>query len=733
MGRRFLWKLNGGQVRQSIACLLASTYTLSDWKTYVKILIACLFIAALYATATRGVNAADPTPRALLFAGFNNGNVSADAELQVQSVNYDPNGKIGQGVFIRKDQTGSWIASGIERIDTRRGSIAFWIKLNNSNVIGLPQLFDIDPGPPYVQATFLPDRPDPKNPASTLPGEVTFTMRLVATVDGNYSIEEKVSTGGFSFRPGEWHHVVWMWQGLRHRVYLDGAFRQEKIFNTPMPPQSLPTFRIGPSFSGVQDVTIDEFATYNFALTASEVTASYSATTSKPIAPISAHGIDVTAEWGPGSGKVAVATDSGNDFEATAVKYTVDIYRNGALITNGEITKLIRGFGETLISTGTLTPGTYFATVKLLNSSNAVLATKNSASFVVPPTAWLGNSLGISNAVQPPWTPIVVNDLKLSVWGREYDLSGGFGLPTQIISQGKSILASPIVLQIDKGSGTFQLVPSGLSITDVKSHLVTWQGTASGQGVTALVKGTLEYDGMMLITLKLSSTAGAVNIKSIRLQTVLPASRALFMHTTTDQPYWWYPYKSAVPTTPGVFHTNLTQRPGKSSFLPVVLLSDDDRGLEWFAENPSGWRVNEAAPIQEMIRDTDGNVRLQNNIANKNFTLSEPLEITFGYEATPVKPLPSDWRGGRFGAAGGTSVFPNNDFDIYWDWRGAASGGRSEANFPIFSLVPLDGGSYRTAIQPVRDSGRKVVPFTNFHVTIPSGGDAWGDLDPIKT
>ena len=287
-------------------------------------------------------------------------------------------GKLARAYSFEKIRREARISSDIERIDTRRGSIAFWIKLNNLSTVGLPQLFDIYPGPPHIEANFLPDRPDPKNSAVTLPGEITFNMKLVPTVDGNYSIEEKIGTGGFSFKPGEWHHVVWTWQGMRHKVYLDGALKGETIFSSPMPPLALPTFRIGPSYEGFQDVTIDEFASYNFAFTPAEVTAAFAATTSKPLAPIDPHGIDITAEWGPGIGKVSVAADSGNDFEAAGVKYTVDVYRDRKLIKSGDITQLRRGFGETLISIGTMTPGSYFATVKLLNRSNTVLAVKNS-------------------------------------------------------------------------------------------------------------------------------------------------------------------------------------------------------------------------------------------------------------------------------------------------------------------------------------------------------------------
>lgn len=45
--------------------------------------------------------AAGPMPRALLFAGFNDGRVSDDSNLNVERIAYDLNGKIGGGIFVR--------------------------------------------------------------------------------------------------------------------------------------------------------------------------------------------------------------------------------------------------------------------------------------------------------------------------------------------------------------------------------------------------------------------------------------------------------------------------------------------------------------------------------------------------------------------------------------------------------------------------------------------------------
>jgi hypothetical protein len=78
----------------------------------------------------------------------------------------------------------------------------------------------------------------------------------------------------------------------------------------------------------------------------------------------------------------------------------------------------------------------------------------------------------------------------------------------------------------------------------------------------------------------------------------MPKDRALFLNTATDLGYWWYPYKTWVPRKPGVVHDNLRQRAVASSFLFYVLLGDHDTGLEWFADNLSGWQIDERKPIQ---------------------------------------------------------------------------------------------------------------------------------------
>src|SRR5262249_41185261 len=157
------------------------------------------------------------------------------------------------------------------------------------------------------------------------------------------------------------------------------------------------------------------------------------------------------------------------------------------------------GFGQALIPvSASLAAGTYTARITLMDPANRSLAIQTTSPFVVPATSWLGNNLGIApnGNVQAPWTAISVDQNTLSVWGRTYNLTGGWGLPQQISSLGQNLLAAPIDIDFDTGSGKFNLTAQSVSITSAAADLVTWTGTAAGSGVTATINGSLEYDGM---------------------------------------------------------------------------------------------------------------------------------------------------------------------------------------------------------------------------------------------
>ena len=71
--------------------------------------------------------------------------------------------------------------------------------------------------------------------------------------------------------------------------------------------------------------------------------------------------------------------------------------------------------------------------------------------------------------------------------------------------------------------------------------------------------------------------------------------------------------------------------------------SDDDRALQWFADNDHNWVIGKDYPCVE-LRRSGGEVELQVNLVRKSGVLGTVRRVRFGLIATPVKPLPSGWR-----------------------------------------------------------------------------------------
>lgn len=659
----------------------------------------------------------DPTPRALLYADFNDPQKPVAGEgIEVRRADFAP-GKIGQGVRC----AGTQIVCSGKRLDMRRGSVAFWFQPNAKPGM----LFHLSSPGRWIVGSF--DSPEKTGDTADTrrKGTIGISVQFGAPMHNDTpEIKNSIASEPFDYAPGEWHHCVWAWSGIAHRIYLDGKLAGEKTFTSPLPPEQGGDLVIGPPW-GECDVVLDEFATYNFALSPEEARSAFEATESKPVAPLGRHGPTVTPGWGPGIGKVSVAVDVGNEYATAAATAAAAVLGTRGKTLGREKIALRRGFGEAVIQVGPMTPGTYRVIANARDAAGKVISSVTSGPYELPATPWLHNTAGITDAIQPPWTPIQTEGQTLKVSGREYRLEGGFGLPQQITSLGKPLLARPVALEIQRGGHAVPLERTQVKVTESKPGVARWEGTADGGGVVVRVAGRLEYDGMVLLTLRLAPTKGPIPLDAIRLQTAVSSDRALFMFTSADQTYWWYPYRANTPTEPGVFFDNLKAVPYGSRFLPSVVFSDYDRGLEWFAENPGGWQVDEDKPVQEMIRDGDGDVRLQCHLANKPFTLDRPVEITFGYEATPVKPLPPDWRTLYVHFA---NLGVKSDLALWWSWPDDEA---RNARQGTFNICPVDIPAFAKAFEPKRAMGLKIAPFTNAHVLLPCPPDNWDLLNRV--
>jgi hypothetical protein len=605
------------------------------------------------------------------------------------------------------------------QLPSRRGTVV--VRLTPKGPFGgFPALVENYPGPPHLAFRVRGERP---KPAAGQPAPPKDRLHCVAEValryarDGNAleTIKAEADLG-----PGRELHVAWTWSGVKHVLYLNGKQAAGLVAHSPLPPELKPPLRLLSNYdqAALDAAPVAEIAGYNFAMTPEEVAQDCATHDDQPLRPTAASRGGVVAQWAPGERRAYIALDSGGQLAGRSTTAKLHVQCNGQTRAEAVLTLGPDGFGETLIALTEMPAGRYRVEAVLRDAQDRTLATLASDAWELPNTPWLGNTKGLTDRVQPPWTPVERDGLTLKVWGRAYELQGGFGLPQQIVSQGRKQLAQPVTLELMRAGQTLTLTEALVQVTSVEPHRAQWRGTAACGGVRVRVDGQLEYDGMVRLALSLEPRGAGTfpRIDAIRLQTVLPRERALFLNTATDQGYWWYSYKAWLPEKPGVLHDNLRQKSGRTSFLFFVLFSDYDTGLEWFADNLAGWHVDESKPVQEIIRQPNGDVRLQCHLANMPLEVRGPVKIEFGYDATPVKPLPPDWRSAYVHHHPLKDV--KRDLAMWWLW----SDSRYDKFRPnVFLLRPDDLAGFASLrregqqVHPV-----KLAPFVNQHVTVPT-------------
>ncbi len=140
---------------------------------------------------------------------------------------------------------------------------------------------------------------------------------------------------------------------------------------------------------------------------------------------------------------------------------------------------------------------------------------------------WLNSTLGQRNDVIAPYTPLTVSANAISLLGRRVVL-GETGLPehietffapemTRLCPTPTPVLAAPMrFVAVGKGGTTLPLAGGGVRFTDVSPGTVRWESSASAGALTALVSGTIEFDGFLSYSIAVTASA-AVDLDDVRL------------------------------------------------------------------------------------------------------------------------------------------------------------------------------------------------------------------------
>jgi len=293
----------------------------------------------------------------------------------------------------------------------------------------------------------------------------------------------------------------------------------------------------------------------------------------------------------------------------------------------------------------------------------------------IPDEQWHNNGLGLEDKVLWPWTPLSVSNNKVSCWGRDYFFAAS-SLPESIISAGKEILSRPVKLTVTSGgknvAWTHSLSAVKLTPKGTKASLSSfWSGASAGKQALSLhAQVSVEFDGLILYEISVAGV-DAKKIDSIVIDIPIVNELALYRHK-----FGWAwkdiaSYSGSLPPKKGVVES--------SKFLPYYWFGDNDRGLFWFCESDSMWPNGSSDDAIQVIR-TSEELIFRLLIKKASQALPSNWKLVFGLQATPVKPLPKNWRGLRLAPARNANVSiiwpePKKDSLLYYGYPEAADYG----------------------------------------------------------
>ncbi|MCC6580245.1 MAG: hypothetical protein IT440_07360 [Phycisphaeraceae bacterium] len=267
---------------------------------------------------------------------------------------------------------------------------------------------------------------------------------------------------------------------------------------------------------------------------------------------------------------------------------------------------------------------------------------------------WWGKSRGNIERVIPPFSPMTRTGAVVTAWGRAYSLNA-LGLPADIASQEKPVLAAPARIVVVR-DGKQEIVPLNHlpTFTETREWRVNFEGTAQGAGLVFHSQGWVEQDGLVYVDLSYAP-AGDAPVQVDGLYIEFP-----FSNKEAEGLICLGPGGNFAPRTVKLLPTDKQGplwstldigRMGSGmtvgSFYSCVWLGNEQRGLLWWGDNDQGWVPRDEVPAHAVLRQ--GNeVVLRNNIIGAPFTVNTSRTISFGYMASPFRPLVKGWRASIF-------------------------------------------------------------------------------------
>ncbi|MBC8875979.1 MAG: hypothetical protein H8E44_41675, partial [Planctomycetes bacterium] len=328
---------------------------------------------------------------------------------------------------------------------------------------------------------------------------------------------------------------------------------------------------------------------------------------------------DVAAEGYPYEGKLWVTANiAGLPNVPDGLVARSQLVQDGQVIRTCETSEFVRGRGAAAIDIADLPPGKYTVKSEAIAPDEPPLAGAETEFEQFAKPEWWRSRAGIDDSVPGPWQSVRATEGEIEVLGRTYR-NGDGSLAEQVDCWGDELLAAPITFKLTTGGETTDLARLPARTEATPSDVCLRHARTRLGPLRVNLTTTTEFDGLQRCDLTLTPT-GSAEVSSLVLEIPVKSTCATFLLPSNG-----ISAKARV----------IDDTPWHSRFLPQVWVGNDDIGFAWFAESDQFWRPRDDQML-EVSPEGDRTV-IRCRMIRQSLRVDEPITITFGLMATPVK------------------------------------------------------------------------------------------------
>ena len=259
---------------------------------------------------------------------------------------------------------------------------------------------------------------------------------------------------------------------------------------------------------------------------------------------------------------------------------------------------------------------------------------------------WKTNRRGIEalspDFVLPPFENVQADPSGAKVWNRRYDLADS-GLLSKVLIGNESFFSRPMSLEMTVDGRKVSFRPASSKILSDNKGRAVFERTMTSSDVELKTVTTIEFDGMVRIDMTLIPKK-KITLDRFSYAFHLPRKNALFTHfigAPNSHISIMIPKESfsmAVPESDGEFFSE--------PFKSLVWFGNHDKGFLWFCGSERNWSPQDQSlrPSALTASASGTEVTFRAVPVSAPYAIQSPITYTFGFFATPVRPMPEGWR-----------------------------------------------------------------------------------------